>query len=81
MFKLSSFVQNRKWLKRHYNLYKNNDYCNVEMPKENNKILKCNHRQKYMKVIFIIYAELESLLGKISICHNNPEKSSTFKIN
>ena len=34
-----------------------------------------------MKVPFIIYADLESLLEKMSTCHNNPEKSSTTKIN
>ena len=34
-----------------------------------------------MKVPFIIYAELESLLEKMSTFHNNPEKSSTTKIN
>ena len=33
-----------------------------------------------MKVSFIIYADLESLLEKMSICHNNPEKLSTTKI-
>ena len=34
-----------------------------------------------MKVPFIIYADLESLLEKMNIFHNNPEKSSTTKIN
>ena len=34
-----------------------------------------------MKVPFIIYADLESLLEKMKTCHNNPEKSSTAKIN
>ena len=34
-----------------------------------------------MKVLFIIYADSESLLEKMNICHNNPEKSSTTKIN
>ena len=34
-----------------------------------------------MKVPFIIYADLESLLEKMSTCHNNPKKSSTTKIN
>ena len=34
-----------------------------------------------MKVPFIIYAELESLLEKMSTCHSPPEKSSTIKIN
>ena len=34
-----------------------------------------------MKVPFIIYTDLESLLEKIRPCHNNPKKSSTTKIN
>ena len=34
-----------------------------------------------MKVPFIIYADLESLLEKMNTCHNNPEKSSTTKMN
>ena len=51
------------------------------MPKEDNKILKYNHGEKSMKVPFIIYADLESLLEKMNTCHNNPKKSSTTKIN
>ena len=34
-----------------------------------------------MKVPFIIYADLGSLLEKMNTCHNNPEKLSTNKIN
>ena len=34
-----------------------------------------------MKVPFIIYADLESLLEKMSTCHNNPKKLSATKIN
>ena len=30
-------------LKKHYNACKNHDYCYVEMPKEDNNILKYNH--------------------------------------
>ena len=51
------------------------------MPEKDNKILKYNHGEKSMKVPFTIYADLESLLEKMNICHNNPEKSSTTKIN
>ena len=62
-------------LKKHKNVCKNNDYCHVEMSKENNKILKYNHRERSMKFTFIIYADLEPLLEKINTCHNNPKKS------
>ena len=34
-----------------------------------------------MKVPFLIYADLESLLEKMSIYQNNPEKLSTTKTN
>ena len=33
-----------------------------------------------MKVQFIVYAALESLLEKMSTFHNNPKKSPTNKI-
>ena len=34
-----------------------------------------------MKVSFIIYAALETLLQKLDTCHDNPKKSSTTEIN
>ena len=51
------------------------------MPKEDNKILKYNHGENFMKVPFTTFADLESLHEKLSTCHNNPENSSTTKIN
>ena len=51
------------------------------MRKDGNKILKYNHGEKSMRAPFIIYADLECLPEKISTCHNDPEKSSTTKIN
>ena len=32
--------------------------------KKGNNVLKYNHGEKYMKVLFIIYSDLESLLEK-----------------
>ena len=46
------------------------------MPEEYNQMLKYNEEDKSVKSPFIIYADLECLLEK-----NNPEKSSTTKIN
>ena len=43
------------------------------MPEKDNKILKYNHGEKSMKVPFIIFADLESLLAKMNTCYNNPE--------
>ena len=51
------------------------------MPEEYNKILKYNEGEKSMRLPFIIIADLECLLEKMNTCHNNPEKSSTTKIN
>ena len=58
----------------------NHNYCHVEMPNEDNKIIKYNQREKSIKSPFIIYADLECLLEKISTCYNNPEESSTTEI-
>ena len=63
-------------LKKHKKVCENHGYCYVEMPEEANKILKYNQGKKSMKVPFIIYADLESLLEKMNTCHNNPEKST-----
>ena len=68
-------------LKKHKNLCENHGYCYVEMPEKDDKILKYNQGEKSMKVLFIIYADLESLLEKMNSCHNNTENSSTTKIN
>ena len=51
------------------------------MPNEDNKIIKYNQGEKSIKFPFIIYADLECLLEKISACHNNFEESSTTEIN
>ena len=67
--------------KKHKKVCENHEYCYVEMPEENNKILKYNQGEKSMKVLFIISSDLERLLEKMNPCHNNPEKSSATKIN
>ena len=68
-------------LEAHKKICENHDYCHVEMPNEDNKIIKYNQREKSIKFPFIIYADLECLLEKISTCYNNPEESSTTEIN
>ena len=45
-------------LKKLKKVYENHDYCYVEMPEKDNKILKYNHGGKSMKAPFIIYADL-----------------------
>ena len=68
-------------LKKHKKVCENHDYCYVEMPEEYNKILKYNQGEKSVKDPFIIYVDLECLLEKRNTRHNNPEKSSTTKMN
>ena len=63
-------------LKKHENVYKNHDYCYVEMPDKYNNILKYNLGGKYMRVPFIMYFDMECLLETISICHNDPIKKT-----
>ena len=51
------------------------------MPTKDNNTIKYNQREKSMKLPFTIYADLESFLEKMSTCQNNPNESSTTKIN
>ena len=51
-------------LEKHKDLCEKYDYYDVQMPNKDNKIFKYNIEQKSMKVPFIIYADLESLLKK-----------------
>ena len=41
-------------LKKHGNACKNHDYCYVEIPKEDSKILKYSHGEKSMRTPFLI---------------------------
>ena len=68
-------------LEAHKKICENHDYCHGEMPTKNNNIIKYNHGEKSMKLPFVIYADLECLLGKVSTCINNPNESSATKIN
>ena len=68
-------------LESHKKICENHDYCHVEMPTKDNNIIKYNHGEKSMKVAFIIYADLECLLEKMSTCINNTNESSTTKRN
>ena len=68
-------------LEAHKKICENHDYCYLEMPTKNNNIIKYNRGEKSMKLPFVIYADLEYLLEKMSTCINNPNESSTTKIN
>ena len=68
-------------LKAHQKIFENHDYCHVEMPTKDNNIIKYNQGEKSITLPFIIYADLECLLEKMSTCYNNPKESSTTEIN
>ena len=66
-------------LKKHEKVCNNHDYCYVEIPDKDNKILTYNHGEKSLKALAIIYADLECLLEKMHSCQNNLGKSYTEK--
>ena len=68
-------------LEAHKKICENRDYCRVEMPTKDNNTIKYNHGEKSIKLPFVVYTDLECLLEKMSTCYNNPEESSTTKIN
>ena len=68
-------------LEAHKKTCENHDYCRVEMRTNDNNKIKYNQGEKSIKLPFIVYADLECLLEKMSTCYNNPKESSTTKIN
>ena len=68
-------------LEAHKKICENHDYCHIEIPTKDNNTIKYNQGEKFIKLPFVVYADLECLLEKMSTCYNNPEKSSTTKIN
>ena len=71
----------RNKLEVHEKICENHDYCNVDMPAKDNNIIKYNQGEKSIKLPFVVYADLECLLKKLSTCQNNPNESSTTEIN
>ena len=51
------------------------------MPEAIIKILKFNHEQKSLRTPFVMYADTDFPLEKISTCDNNPKESYTTKLN
>ena len=62
-------------LKRHERVWNDHDYCYVEMPNEDSKILKYNHGEKSRLRFLLVLTE--SVLSKMPSFQNNPEKSYT----
>ena len=62
-------------IEQHMKQCENKIFCNVIIPSEKAKILEFSRHQKSDKTPFIIYADLESLIEKIDVFNNNPQKS------
>ena len=80
---LNCFCSNRtrNKLEVHKKICENHDYCHVEMPTKDNNIIKYNQGEKPIKLPFVVYADLECLLEKMSTCINTPNESSATEIN
>ena len=66
-------------LEAHKKICENRDYCRVEMPTKDNNTIK--YGEKSIKLPFVVYADLECFLEKMSTRYNSLEESSTTKIN
>ena len=51
------------------------------MPTNDNNTIKYNQGEKSIKLLFVVYADLECLLEKMDTCYNNSNESSTTEIN
>ena len=76
---LHSFRTKNK-LESHKRGCENKNFCYVNMPSDDTKILEFNQYQKSDKALLIIYADLECIIKQIGGCKNNPENSSTTKV-
>ena len=61
-------------------VYKNKDFCGTVLPSEKDKTLEFNQYMKLDKMLYIIYADIESLVRNENGCARNPENSSTTEI-
>ena len=57
-----------KKLGKHERICESHNFCHLKMPDKDNKTLKFVSGEKSLKVVFIIYADLECLLKKINTC-------------
>ena len=59
-------TKKNKKLKKHEKVCNDHNYCYVERPDKDNKILKYNHGEKSLKTPFLIYAYLRCSLALMS---------------
>ena len=76
---LHSYTTKNRLIK-HQKICENYEYCTLEIPKKGS-VLKYISGEMSIMTPFVIYADLGSIFEKISGCENDPEKSSTIKVN
>ena len=76
---VNSFRTENK-LKSYGQICKNKDFFVTLMPSKKDNILEFNQYLKSDKMSYIIYADIEYLIGKIDGPTNHPKNSSTIKI-
>ena len=64
----------------HKKAWKIKDFSNILMISKDTNILEFNQYQKFDKIPFIIYADLECLIERMDGCKNNSKSSSTTKV-
>ena len=61
-------------LQKHEKLSQTHDFCNFKLPSEEKIHISSTPGKNTLKILFIIYAELECLLIKTSSCENTDIK-------
>ena len=73
-------LSEQKKLEMHKRACENKDFCTVNMPCDDTKIIEFYQYQNSDKAPFIIYADLECIIEEIDGCENNSENLSTTKV-
>ena len=76
---LQGFAE-KKSRDEHFIYWRNNEAVRIEMPKRN-PIMQYSDGQYQFKVLFMMYADFESILEPIQGASNNPDISSTRGVN
>ena len=65
-------------LKKHEVVCNNNDYCEIVLPNEKEKVIKHVLGSKSLKMTCTIYVDIECILVKHKTCINGPNKSYSY---
>ena len=74
-----SFATENK-LQLHKEAFENKDFCTVNIPSADTKILQFDQYQKSEKASFIIYTDLDVKQKRLMDAKNNPENQSSTKV-